>query len=180
MINIYNFYSNDIEIVLTIVLVTIFALIIYDFLKSRGKLEIFILKMKVNIFNKNNWQDEKNTIEDNTKGCELDFILRLCNNKNTYNSIYDINITKKKEIIENNYLYLAETMKSVSGATSYEKLKIINFLPYEVQEYHLKIKLKKEEILNLKKKPLYIRYKIRGKNKKIKLNKYLKSNKNKK
>ena len=171
MLNIYNFYSNDFEIVLTIVLVSIFSLIIYDFLKSRGKLEIFILKMKVNLLNKNNWNSEDTKVKDDTKGAELDFILRLCNNKNTYNNIYDINITVKKDKINNNYLYLADTMKSTMGATTYEKLKLINFLPYEVKEYHLKIKLDKDE-LNFKKKPLYIRYKVKGKNKKIKINKY--------
>ena len=173
MLNIYNFYSNDFEIVLTIVLVNIFALIIYDFIKSRGKLLIFILKLKTNLLNKNNWVSEDTKIKEDTKGAELDFILRLCNNKNTYNSIYDFNITKKKENINNNYLYLADTMKNVSGAISYEKLKLVNFQPYEVKEFHLKIKLDKEEILNIKKKPLYIRYKEHGKNKKIKLNKYL-------
>ncbi len=173
MLSIYNFYSNDFEIVLTIVLVNIFALIIYDFIKSRGKLLIFILKLKTNLLNKNNWVSEDTKIKEDTKGAELDFILRLCNNKNTYNSIYDFNITKKKENINNNYLYLADTMKNVSGAISYEKLKLVNFQPYEVKEFHLKIKLDKEEILNIKKKPLYIRYKEHGKNKKIKLNKYL-------
>ena len=173
MLSIYNFYSNDFEIVLTIVLVNIFALIIYDFIKSRGKLLIFILKLKTNLLNKNNWVSEDTKFNDDTKGAELDFILRLCNNKNTYNSIYDFNITKKKENINNNYLYLADTMKNVSGAISYEKLKLVNFQPYEVKEFHLKIKLDKEEILNIKKKPLYIRYKEHGKNKKIKINKYL-------
>ena len=173
MLSIYNFYSNDLEIVLTIILVNIFALIIYNLIKNKGKLEIFILKMKVNLLNKDNWNSEDTKIKDNTKGAELDFILRLCNNKNNYNSIYDFNITKKKENITNNYLYLADTMKSTMGATSYEKLKVVNFLPFEVKEFHLKIKLEKDEIANIKKNTLYIRYKEHGKNKKIKINKYL-------
>ncbi len=175
MFNIYKFYSNDLEILLSIIIISLLFIIIYDKVKNKGKLEIFILKLKANILNKDSWQSQD--INKDTKGVELDFILRLCNNKNNYNSLYDFNIIKKDKVIENNYLYLADTIKSISGASSYEKLKIINFLPYEVKEYHLKIKLTKEEISNLKKNPLIIKYKIRGKTKKIKLNKYLMSNK---
>ena len=180
MFNIYKFYSNDLEIFLSIIVLIIISIFLYDKIKFHGKLIIEILKMQVNVSNKDNWNDANNEIKKDTKSVELDFVLRLCNNKNTYNNIYDINVTRKKESIYNNYLYLVDKAKSFSGATTYEKLKIINFLPYEVKEYHIKIKLEKDEILNIKKEPIYIRYKIRGKNKKIKLNKYLKSNKKQK
>ncbi len=178
MFNIYKFYSNDLEILLSIIIISLLFIIIYDKFKNKGKLELFILKLKANILNKDNWQTHEKVNKD-IKGVELDFILRICNNKNSYNSLYDFNIIKGNKEIDNNYLYLTDTMKSISGASLYEKLKIINLLPYEVKEEHLKIKLTKEEISNLKKKPLIIKYKVRGKTKKLKLNKYLMSNKQK-
>ena len=89
----FNFYSNDLEIVLSIILITIlvsiFSIIIYDFIKSRGKLEISILKMKIDIINKDNWQSEDNKLKKETKALELDFIFQVCNNKNNYNNIHD-------------------------------------------------------------------------------------------
>ena len=171
MFNIYKFYSNDLEILLSIIIICLLFIIIYDKFKNKGKLEIFILKLKANILNKDGWQSKD--INKDTKGIELEFTLRICNNKNSYNSIYDFNIIKGKKEIENNYLYLVDTMKNISGASLYEKLKIINLLPFEVKEEHVKIKLTKEEISNPKKNPLIIKYKVRGKNKKINLNKYL-------
>ena len=176
MFNIYKFYSNDLEIFLSIIIISLLFIIVYDKIKNKGKLETFILKLKANILNKDNWQTENAEIKNETKAVELDFILRICNNKNTYNSLYDFSITRGKKEIENNYLYLADTMKSISGSIIYEKLKILNFLPFEVKEQHIKIKLTKEEVSNLKKNPLIINYKVRGKNKKINLNKYLMSN----
>lgn len=178
----FNFYSNDLEIVLTICLVSIFTIIIYDFIKFHGKLYLNILKMKVHIINKNNWNEEKE-ISNDTKFIELDFTLQVINNKNNYNSIYNLSVWKKKkfkkEFIENHNLNLTNTMKSISGTTSYEKLKYINLFPFEVKEFKLKIRLTKEEYENIKKSPIYIKYKTKNKTKKIKLKKYLKSDKKK-
>ena len=167
MFNIYKFYSNDLEILLSIIIISILFIIIYDKIKNKGKLEIIILKLKTNILNKDSWQTH-DKINNDTKGVELDFILRLCNNKNSYNNLYDFNITIGNKEIDNNYLYLVDTMKSISGAISYDKLKLINFLPYEIKEYHIKIKLNKEEVSKLKKQNIIIKYKVRGKTKKFK------------
>ena len=64
-------------------------------------------------------------------------------------------------------------MKTASGSTTYEKIKYLNILPFEVKEIHLKIKLTKEEYLNLKKYPIYLKYKNKKRTKKLKLNKYI-------
>ena len=183
----FNFYSNDLEIVLSIILITIlvsiFSIIIYDFIKSRGKLEISILKMKIDILNKDNWQSEDNKLKKETKALELDFIFQVCNNKNNYNNIHDLNVVIKRKSkyleIENNSLNLADTMKTLSGATAYQKLRYINLLPFEVKEEHLKIKLTKNEVQNMKKNPIYIVFKNKKKKVKIKLNNYLKLDKKK-
>ena len=74
----FNFYSNDLEILLSIIIISILFIIIYDKIKNKGKLEIIILKLKTNILNKDSWQTH-DKISDDTKGVELDFILRLCN-----------------------------------------------------------------------------------------------------
>ena len=47
-----NFFDNDLEIVLTIILVPFFMLLIYDKIKNHGKLYLNIFKMKINIINK--------------------------------------------------------------------------------------------------------------------------------
>ena len=83
------------------------------------------------------------------------------------------------ELIENHYLNLIDTMKSMSGTTTYEKFKYTNLLPYEVKEFNIKIKLTKEEFNNITKEPIYIMYKSKKRNKKIKINKFIKGNKKK-
>ncbi len=173
MFNIYNFYSNDLEIFLSIILINIFSIIIYDKIKSQGKLYFNIIKTKLNILNKNNWANENLETNSDTKALELDFILQLYNHKNTHNSLYDLEVKAKEKPLINNYLNLSDTMKSISGATTYEKLKYVNLLPFEIKEFHIKIKITKEEFQNMKKNPLYITYKNGNKKKKIKLNKYL-------
>ena len=173
MFNIYNFYSNDLEIFLSIILINIFSIIIYDKIKSQGKLYFNIIKTKLNILNKNNWANENLETNSDTKALELDFILQLYNHKNTHNSLYDLEVKAKEKPLTNNYLNLSDTMKSISGATTYEKLKYVNLLPFEIKEFHIKIKITKEEFQNMKKNPLYITYKNDNKKKKIKLNKYL-------
>ena len=150
-------------------------------IKTYGKIFLNIFKMKVNIINKNNWNEDNNKLSNDTKYIELDFIFQINNNKNSNNNIYNLDIYKKKklkyELIENHYLNLASTMKSASGATTYEKLKYINLLPYEIKEFKIKIKLTKEEFENITKEPIYIKYKTKRRNKKLKLNKYLKKTK---
>ena len=75
-------------------------------------------------------------------------------NKNTNNSIYNLDIYKKdkRKLILSEYhnLNLVDSMKTASGSTTYEKIKYLNILPFEVKEIHLKVKLTKEEYLNLK------------------------------
>ena len=174
-----NFYSSDLEILLTIILISILIVFIYDLIKARGKLYLSIFKMKINVINKNNWNEITNKTSNDTKYIELDFILQIFNNKNNYNSIYNLNIYKKNkfkyQLINNHYLNLTDTMKSLSGTTTFEKLKYVNLLPFEVKEYRLKIKLDKEEFDNIKKYPIYIKYKTKNRLKKIKINKYLKN-----
>ena len=92
-----NFFDSDFEIILTIILVPFFMILIYDKLKNLGKLYLNIFKMKINIINKNTaWLDSNNNIDDTTKYIELDFILQVFNNKNTNNSIYNLDIYKNK------------------------------------------------------------------------------------
>ena len=168
-----NYFSNDLEIILTIIIINIITLFIYHLIINKGKLYFNILRMKINIQNKDSWSEENNNINDKTKGIELDFKLQLYNHKKYYTSIYNIIIKKKKENIENSSLNLIDTGKSVLGSTNYEKLKYATLLPYEIREFNVKIKLTKEEFLNIKKEPIYIYYKTGIRNKKVKLNKYL-------
>lgn len=180
--NMLNYYNNLVVILINI-LVSIIIILIYDFIKNQGKLYLNIYKMKVNVLNKNNWQDENNKTNEFTKSVELNFILQIFNNKNNYNSVYNFDVYKKKklklELIENHYLNLIDTMKSMSGTTTYEKFKYTNLLPYEVKEFNIKIKLTKEEFNNITKEPIYIMYKSKKRNKKIKINKFIKGNKKK-
>ena len=184
MIDVYKFYSNDLEILLSIIFVSLFINFIYNLLKNYGKLHLNLFKTKINIINKNNWNENKYNITNDTKFIEFDFIFQICNNKNTHNNIYNLDVYKRKKLkyllLENHYLNLADTMKSVTGSTSYEKLKYVNLIPYEIKEYRLRIKLTKEEFENIKKEPIYIKYKNRNKNKKLKLNKFIKKSKLKK
>ena len=183
-----NFYSNDLEIIISIILIAIFtsllSIILYDFIKSRGKLYLNILKMKMEILNKDTWHDENNKILNDTKAIELDFLLQIRNNKNSYDNIYDFNVVIKRknkyQEIKNNSLNLVDTGKSLSGSTAYQKLKYVNLLPFEVNEEHIKIKLLKDEVKNLKKEPIYILFKTKNKKGKINLNNYLKLDKKKK
>jgi len=176
-----NFYTNDLEIVISIIFISFIIILLYDLLKNHGKLHLNLFKTKINIINKGNWNENKYNITNDTKYIEIDFIFQICNNKNTYNNIYNLDLYKRKKIkyilLENHYLNLTDTMKSVTGATSYEKLKYVNLLPYEIKEFRLKIKLTKEEFESIKKEPIYIKYKNRNKNKKFKLNKYIKKSK---
>lgn len=168
---------TDLEIILGIISIVFLIIIIINFIKNHGKLYFNIVKTKLNIQNKDNWSNEDTEINNNTKAIELDFLLQLYNHKKTNNCIYNFNIVKKikskKVLIENPYLLLIDTIKSISGSNTYEKLKYINFIPYEIKEYNIKIKLTKDEYLNIKNNPIYITYKVGKKNKKIKINKYL-------
>lgn len=183
MFNIYKFYSNDLEIFLSIVLIPLFMILIYNFIKSHGKLYVNIFKMKTTFVNKNNWQENNNEFSNNTKWIELDFILQLYNHKNNFNSIYNIDVYVKRRLkyrlIENHYLNLTDTVKSVSGTNTYEKLQYVNFYPLEIKEFKIKVKLNNEEFKNIKKCPIVIIYRNGRKKKKIKLKKFLKSDKKK-
>ena len=174
-----NYFSNDLEIIITIIVINIIMLFIYHLIINKGKLYFNIVKPKLNIQNKNTWSDENNKISDNTKGIDLDFKLQLDNHKNYYTSIYNILVVKKNRFkfkeIDNQYLNLIDTVKMVTGAIHYEKLRYATLLPFEIREFQVKIKLTKEEIDNIKKHPIYILYKDGKRNKKIKLNKYLKN-----
>ncbi len=175
-----NFFSNDLEIILTIILTTFFMIFFYDKFRNHGKLYLNIFKMKIDIINSNtNWLDTNKKLDNNTKYVDINFNLQLYNHKNTNNSIYNLNVLKKVkrkyQLTEYHNLNLTDSCKTISGSTSYEKIKYINILPYEVKEYRLKIKLTKEEYLNLKHQPLYIQYKNHRKTRLLKLNKYLKS-----
>ena len=63
-----NFFDNDLEIILTIILVPFFMILIYDKIKNHGKLYLNIFKLKINIINSNTaWLENKKEIDDNTK-----------------------------------------------------------------------------------------------------------------
>ena len=179
----FNYFNNNLEIIIISTIISIFVITIYDIIKNHGKLYLNILKIKVNIQNKDNWSLETNQINDNTKYVDIDFTLQLYNHKRTYNSIYNIDLYKKKrhhfkyENLENNSLNLSNTIKSMSGSNTYEKLKYVTLLPYEVKEYAIKIKLTKDEFKDLHNKPIYITYKNGKRKKKINLNKYLRRKK---
>ena len=176
-----NFFSNDVEIVLTMTFISVLVVFLYNLIKNIGSLHLNILNIKVTIQNKNTWNEEANEINENTKGIDIDFILDIYNNRNNYNSISEINVYKKQNLkfylIENNNLNLNDTVKSVSGSSVYEKLKYASFHPYELKEFNIKIKLTKEEFLSIEKEPIYIIYKERLQTKKILLNDYLKRKK---
>ena len=177
-----NFFDNDLEIILTIILVPFFMILIYDKIKNHGKLYLNIFKLKINIINANTtWLENKKELNDKTKYIELDFIFQIFNNKNTNNSIYNLDVVKrnKRKLILTEYhnLNLVDTMKTMGGSSTYEKIKYININPFEVKEIHLKIKLNKEEYLNINKEPIYIIYKYKKRLKKLNLTKYIKRNK---
>jgi len=176
-----DFYSSSLEFIFIIILIPVFIFIIYDILKNLGKVYPKILKLKVNIIGNNTWNEPQAEIDKNTRYIELDFRIRFYNHCNNYNSIYNIYVYKKKRfkyyLLDNHHLNSVDTMKSISGTTSYEKIKYLNFNPYETKELHLKIKLTKEEYENIDKEPIYIKYKNKLRNKKIKLKKYIKNDK---
>lgn len=179
-----NFYSNDLEIVLTIILVPIFLIIIYDFIKRKGKFYLNIKRIKPLFIGSNKgWHEESSKQDDTTKYIEIDFVMEVYNNSTNYNSIYDINAFQKRKLkyieLEHMQLNLTNTAKSISGTTSYEKLKYINLLPFEAREFNLKLKITNEEYKMIRKSPLYIIYKNKGKRKKIKIKIKDKKNSNK-
>ena len=170
-------YSNNIlDNILLIIVITIILITIYDLIKNRGKIYFNILNLKVNILNKDNWSGN-HKISDDTKGVDLDVLIEIYNHKNRYNSLRNIKLVKKDKFkylnLEHQYLNLTNTQKGIGGSNIYEKLKFITLLPYEVKDFQVKIKLTKEEFLNIKKYPIYIIYKEGIKRKRIKLNKYL-------
>ena len=134
-----NYFSNDLETIIAIIIINLLTLFIYHLIINKGKLYFNILRMKINIQNKDSWSEETNNINDKTKGIELDFKLQLYNHKKYYTSIYNIIVKKKKENIENPYLNLIDTGKSVLGSTNYEKLKYATLLPFEIREFNIKI-----------------------------------------
>ena len=176
----FNYISTNLENIITCTIITLIIIIIYDLIKRKGKLHINIDKVKINIQNRDNWNDTT-TINDTTKGIDLDIKLELYNHKSEYNSIRRIKVTKRnlfKNInIENFYLNITNTSKTISGSSTFEKLIYINLLPHETKLFNVKIKLTKEEFLNIKKNPLYITYKEGLLTKKIKINKYLRRKK---
>ena len=176
----FNYLTNNLEIIITSSLISIVIVLVYHFLLNIKKLHIYISQVKITFQNKDNWKDT-NTITDETKGIDLNLSLELYNHKKDFNSIRRIKIVKRQlfkfKNIENPYLNLTNNSKSISGSTTYEKLKYINLLPNEVKLINVKIILTKDEFMSLKKFPLYISYKEGLKTKKIKLNKYLRRKK---
>ncbi|MBR3661288.1 MAG: hypothetical protein IKN63_05275 [Bacilli bacterium] len=172
-----EFLYKNLEIIITNAVISLIMILIYNIIKNKGKLYFNILKLKVNIQSKDNWSTS-NTIDDTTKEVNLDFKLELYNHNNRYNSIYEIKVIKKKLFkfieINNSYLNLTNTLKTLSGSKTYEKLKYMNFLPYEVKTFNIKIILTKDEFITIKKLPLYIIYKEGKKLHKVKLSKYIK------
>ena len=173
----FNYLYNNLEYILISFIISIIIILIYDLIRRNyNKIYFNILNLKVNIQNKDNWMNENNNIDNNTKGININFILEIYNHNNNYHSIYDIKILKKHKLkyrdIENNYLYLSSTIKSISGSNTYDKLKFITLLPFEVKDFGIIIKLTKDEYINIKKEPIYIIYKDGIKKRKIKLNKY--------
>lgn len=176
-----DYLNNNIENIIVAFVISILVTIIYNLIKNKGKLYFNIIKFKINIQNKDSWSTNIEEISDTTKLIDLDFKLELYNHKNRYNSIYEIKAVKKIKLkyqeLDNPYLNLSNTLKTLSGSTIFEKLKYMNFLPFEVKTFKIKIKLTKDEFLKFKKNPLYIIYKEGTKLKKIKLNKYLRKKK---
>lgn len=176
-----NYFSNDLEIVLTMIVVSIIVVFLYDLIRNRGKFYVTILRPKISIQNKNTWSEEGNKINEDTKGIDFDFKLQLYNHKKNYSSIYNITVEKRKKLkrerIDNPYLNLVDKMKTISGASSYEKLKYATLLPFEIREFSIKIKLTKTEAEQIKKEPIFIVYKVGRHKKQIKLNHYLRKRK---
>ena len=176
-----NYFHNDLDITIGIVIINLLILLIYDLIRNHGKFYLNILRPKLSVQNKNAWSEEKYNINKDTKGVDFDFKLQLYNHKKYYTSIYNIEIKRKykRKLIplENQYLNLVDTAKMVTGAVNYEKFRYATLLPFEIREFQVKIKITKDEIDTIKKQPIYLIYKIGKKTKKIKLNKYLKEKK---
>ena len=172
-----EFLYSNLEIIITNLVISLIMILIYHAIRNKGKLYFNILKFKVNIQNKDNWSST-NIVDDTTREINLDFKLELYNHNNRYNSIYEIRVFKKNLFkfieIDNPYLNLTNTLKTLSGSRSYEKLKYMNFLPYEVKTFNIKIILTKDEFISIKKSPLYIAYKEGKKVRKVKLTKFIK------
>ena len=153
----FNYLSSNLEFIITSFIISLLVILIYDLVKKIGKVHLHVNKLKVNVQNKNNWKEE-NIINDDTRGVDLDIQLELYNHKNNNNSIRRIKIVKRHFLkfknIENSNLNLTDTLKTVSGATTYEKLKYINLLANETKVMNVKVKLEPEEFTNLKKNPI--------------------------
>ena len=164
-------------IIITNLILTIILLILYDLIKNKHQLFLKINNLKINIINKDNWKSESNIITDSTKEINIDFILNIYNNKNNYNNISNIKLYKRKKfkykLLDNYNLNISDISKSISGFKTYEKLKYLYLLPFELKEFNVTIKLTKEEYLREKKEPIYIIYNERLKIKKINISKYL-------
>ena len=165
--------NSNLQIILLTFSFSIILNIIYNLIKNRGKVFLNISKIKVNILNKDSWS-QSDTISDNTKSIEISFLLQLYNHKKNANSIYDLVIKmkdekKKYQEIQNCSLNILDTMKSVSGTKTYEKLHYVNLQPFEIKEYNIVIILTKEEFIELKTNSLYIMYKNGRKKRKKKI-----------
>lgn len=175
-----NYFNNDLDITIAIIVISLLLIIIYDLIRNHGKFYLNILRPKTTVQNKNAWSGTTNINED-TKGIDFDFKLQLYNHKKYYTSIYNMEIKRKNKRkliqLDNPYLNLVDTAKMVTGAVNYEKFRYATLLPFEIREFQVKIKINKEEIDNIKKQPIYLIYKVGRKTKKIKLNKYLKEKK---
>lgn len=165
---------TDLEIILGSIIILLFFIIIILLFKNYGKLYFNILKVKLNIQNKDNWSNDTIEITDKTKTIEIDFTMQLYNHKKTNNCLYNISlVNKKNKPIRNAHLNMTDTVKSITGSNTYEKLKYINLMPYEIKEIPVKLILTKDEFTNIDKDPLYITYKVMKKKKKINLKKIL-------
>ena len=178
-----NFISNNLEMIFLNVIIEVILILIYDLIRNKGKFYFNLLKVKVNVQNKDSWTKTDKKVTSDTKGIDIDFKAQLYNHRKRYSSIYNIRVCKKRRYgfklteIDTPYLNLSETMKSASGATTYEKLKYATLLPFEIREFNIKIKLTKEEFKELHQKPIYICYKDGRIRKKIRLNTYLRRKK---
>lgn len=176
-----NYFHNDLDITIGIVVINLLIILIYDLIRNHGKFYLNILRPKISVQNKNSWSEEKYNINKDTKGIDFDFKLQLYNHKKYYTSIYNIELKRKGKRkliqIENPYLNLVNTAKMVTGAVNYEKIKYATLLPFEIREFQIKVKFNKDEFDNIKKQPIYLIYKVGKKTKKIKLNKYLQEKK---
>ena len=133
-----NYFHNDLDITIGIVIINLLILLIYDLIRNHGKFYCNIIRPKLSVQNKNAWSEEKYNINKDTKGVDFDFKLQLYNHKKYYTSIYNLEIKRKykRKLIplENQYLNLVDTAKMVTGAVNYEKFRYATLLPFEIRE----------------------------------------------